>query len=481
MLPFTGERYVPSIRGQIAYEHLHRYAIATRFARDKRVLDIASGEGYGAALLARGARSVLGVDADPAAVEHGRRAYYASNLRFVQGSCGDVPAADGSFDVAVSFETIEHVAEHDRMLDEMRRVLVPGGVLILSSPNKLVYSDAAGYANPYHVKELYFADLRDLLVRRFKHVRLFGQRIAALSLVHPLAGDTSAGPAWYSGSAERVEPGLPAVAAPHYFIAVASDAELDWDVSSAFIDPRDDLLEHVWSELNGLRASAQTLVAAPALTALGGTPPESAPLAAPAPEPPAARPEPPAPEPEPPAPEPDPTGPLRAQLEQAEERCRALADEAERLRAQAAGAAELEARLAEESLRARTLRATAENLSEEAARSRAEAQAATAELEHERARHAQTARELSALRETAAAAQARAEAHAAALAALSGESESLRAAADAAHAERAALQAELAAQAERAAGSESVLREVLASHSWKMTYPLRRAVSLVRR
>jgi ubiquinone/menaquinone biosynthesis C-methylase UbiE len=498
-LPFTGERYVPSVRGQIAYEHLHRYALAVRFAAGKRVLDVASGEGYGAALLARVAAGVVGVDADAAAVDHGRQTYYASNLRFVQGSCTELPIADGSVDVVVSFETIEHVAEHDRMLDEVRRVLAPGGVLILSSPNKLTYSDLPGYANPFHVKELYFSELRDLLVRRFAHVHIFGQRLAALSLVHPLAGQTSAAPAWYSGAPDRLEPGLPTVEAPLYFIAVASDAELDGDLSSAFLDPHDDLLQHIWDGLDGLRAAvAQPLPAEPAINALGALSPD-APSAVD--HPPAAAPD----APDELAEQAELAGlraeltALRAELRAAGERERGLAGElageAGRADALAATAADLEARLAEESLRARTLRATADGLSDEVARARAEAQAAAADVGVERARSAQAAREASALREIAAAEQART---AAALTEAAGHAAALREVTVAAGAERAALQAEVGALGARLAGAESALaasaealaraeldsqalRRILASHSWRLTEPLRRAISRVRR
>jgi len=84
-MEFTGERYVPSLRGQIYYEHLHRYAIAARFCGGKRVLDIASGEGYGSALLARTAAEVVGVDIDRRSVDHARATYYAANLRFMCG------------------------------------------------------------------------------------------------------------------------------------------------------------------------------------------------------------------------------------------------------------------------------------------------------------------------------------------------------------------------------------------------------------
>jgi SAM-dependent methyltransferase len=260
---FTGERFVPELKGQISYEHLHRYAIAARFCAGKRVLDIASGEGYGSALLARTAQQVVGVDNDEEAVEHARRSYYLTNLRFVQGSCTQIPLGDASVDVVAAFETIEHVDEHERMLDELRRVLVPGGVLILSSPNKLVYSDLPGFRNPFHVKELYFADLRDLLTRRFRHVAFYGQRLGASSIVHPLSGGASEGATWYNGGVTGLSPGLPSLGNPVYFVAVCSDEPLAFDLSSAYLDAADDLLDDIWRELNELRGRRLALAAAP--------------------------------------------------------------------------------------------------------------------------------------------------------------------------------------------------------------------------
>src|SRR5438876_11805896 len=102
-MDFTGERYVPEIEGQIRYEHLHRYAICLELVAGKSVLDIASGEGYGAALLATVAKSVTGVDIDPASVGHARHAYYSPRLNYVVGSCVSVPLPDASFDVVTSF------------------------------------------------------------------------------------------------------------------------------------------------------------------------------------------------------------------------------------------------------------------------------------------------------------------------------------------------------------------------------------------
>lgn len=260
---FTGERFVPALKGQISYEHVHRYAIAARFCAGKRVLDIASGEGYGSALLARSAQQVIGVDNDEEAVEHARRAYYLANVRFVQGSCTNIPLGDGTVDVVASFETIEHTDEHERMLDELRRVLAPGGVLILSSPNKLVYTDRSGLRNPFHRKELYFADLRDLLVRRFAHAAFYGQRLGASSIVHPLGGGASERATWYSGGAGGLAAGLPELGNPSYFVAVCSDEPLAFDLSSAYLDAADDLLDDIWRELNELRGRCLDLSAAP--------------------------------------------------------------------------------------------------------------------------------------------------------------------------------------------------------------------------
>src|SRR5687767_5056473 len=160
-LPFTGERFTPECEREIWYEHWHRYAFAARLARGRRVLDAACGEGYGSALLARGAASVLGIDISADAVAHATARYaQRPKLRFEAGDAtalDDLPAA--SFDLIVSFETLEHVEAQERMLDGFARLLAPDGALVLSSPDKRTYSEAAGFRNEYHVRELYRDEL----------------------------------------------------------------------------------------------------------------------------------------------------------------------------------------------------------------------------------------------------------------------------------------------------------------------------------
>ena len=187
MIEFTGERFIPTESGEIRYEHMHRYACVVPLCQGKEVLDIACGEGYGSALLSRGAKSVVGVDISEKAVAHARTVYQGMpNLRYEVGSATAVPLPTASVDLVVSFETIEHLYEQREMLAELRRVLRQDGLLIISSPNKKVYSDDRNYVNEFHVKELYFEEFDALLHEQFAAVDYLGQRLATGSMVLPL-------------------------------------------------------------------------------------------------------------------------------------------------------------------------------------------------------------------------------------------------------------------------------------------------------
>ena len=185
-LAFTGERFVPGARGEIWVEHWHRYHFAARLAAGLRVVDAACGEGYGSALLARVAASVTGADLSGEAITHARAAYAGTpNLAFVQAPCTRLPLEDSAADLFVSFETVEHIEEQEAFLREIARVLAPDGLLLLSCPNRREYSDRRGFANPYHVKELYREELEALVARHFRHARWFGQRPSFFSVIAP--------------------------------------------------------------------------------------------------------------------------------------------------------------------------------------------------------------------------------------------------------------------------------------------------------
>jgi GT2 family glycosyltransferase/SAM-dependent methyltransferase len=223
LIEWTGERCVPWADDvQVVYEHLHRYHFAAQVVAGKRVLDLASGEGFGAAILSDHAAEVVGVDVDPQTVEHSRRTYSRPNLSFMEGSMldrGTLP--DGRFDVVTCFEAIEHVADHDGLLDAIQSLLEKDGLLLLSTPDRDVYSNVSGRANPFHVRELSRPELLELLRSRFAHVQLWGQAAMTGSVMFPLEG-TSTGSQLVTVDGDDSDWHQSSPSRPAYLFAVAS-------------------------------------------------------------------------------------------------------------------------------------------------------------------------------------------------------------------------------------------------------------------
>ena len=176
------ERFDPQLEGAIAYEHLHRYALCGEYVAESKVLDLACGDGYGSVVLARTAASVTGVDLDGETIERARSRYSSKNIDFIVGDATDVPLDDQLFDVVVSFETIEHVKDPVAVVREIRRLLKPGGLLIISSPNRPVYNALRTSRNEFHLNEMDLDEFSSLL-SDFTHVQLLGQRLATVSLM----------------------------------------------------------------------------------------------------------------------------------------------------------------------------------------------------------------------------------------------------------------------------------------------------------
>lgn len=222
-----GERYLPEFKGTIELEHLHRYQLARTLTTGRDVLDIACGEGYGADILAASAKSVVGIDISPEAITHAKSHYRDPRIFFRVGSATDIPIPDASVDMVVSFETIEHLVDHDRMMQELRRVLRPGGLLLISSPNKLEYSDKPVYSNRFHLRELYTEEFVALVDRYFTKSKRYGQRLSTASLI---AHDVDKSPfCVFAGAGVRT--GIPDA---RYDLILASDEELPEIPHSAF-------------------------------------------------------------------------------------------------------------------------------------------------------------------------------------------------------------------------------------------------------
>jgi ubiquinone/menaquinone biosynthesis C-methylase UbiE len=172
---FTGERMIPEGANICTYwEHIYRYRFAARFARGKDILDIACGEGYGAAALNKcGAKSLIGVDLDESTCDYARRKY---GIDARQGDASSLSFPNNSFDLIVSYETIEHVPEPFRFLDECVRVLRPKGVCLISTPNVTVYNpDKNPNHNPYHCSEMNENEFTSTISSRFRRHVLYSQ------------------------------------------------------------------------------------------------------------------------------------------------------------------------------------------------------------------------------------------------------------------------------------------------------------------
>jgi len=187
---FTGERFLPGYSdGSIELQHVHRYAFALPFVVGRSVLDIACGEGYGCDLMTQVAAQVIGIDIDHGAIEMAQQRYSRPNLQFKEGSASAIPVDDGSVDVVVSFETLEHLVDQDAFWSEIRRVLKTGGILVISSPNRDAYNEQRTCENPFHTRELTQEELVSELSHRFAHHQLFSQDVVFGSLLLPISAE----------------------------------------------------------------------------------------------------------------------------------------------------------------------------------------------------------------------------------------------------------------------------------------------------
>lgn len=227
---WTGERLETSIQNDTTIEHLHRYGIACSLSNGLEVLDIASGEGYGSNLLSLSSKKVIGVDISHEVINLAKKKYVRGNLEFKEGSATKIPIPDKSVDLVVSFETIEHHIQHEEMFEEIKRVLKSEGLLLMSSPDKKNYSDIPNYKNPFHAKELYVEEFKQLVKKHFTQANFFGQKIISGSLI--IQDDESKGFILYKGNYAKIEE--VENFAPVYNLCLASNGPLPSIPASIF-------------------------------------------------------------------------------------------------------------------------------------------------------------------------------------------------------------------------------------------------------
>lgn len=190
-IPFTGERLIPRVNAGAGffYEHIIRYLFSSQLCKGKKVLDAGCGAGYGSKILATTGQAdhVTGMDISNETVEYARHFYGQETITFTQGSVEDMTQIeDGSMDVVVSFEVIEHLQDQNAFLNEVKRVLKPDGIFIVSTPNKYTYPEG----NPYHTKELYPEEFVTLMNEYYTHVEVYHQSFEFAQLLKRAAKAT---------------------------------------------------------------------------------------------------------------------------------------------------------------------------------------------------------------------------------------------------------------------------------------------------
>jgi SAM-dependent methyltransferase len=223
---FTGERVIPGEGDlDVFNEHRARYRFAQRYSSGKTVLDAACGSGYGSALMGENAKAVFGVDISLEAVEYARSHYESAKVHFGQSDCLALPFPSGKFDLVAAFEIIEHLQQPEGFLQELCRVLTPSGLLILSTPNRLYYTEERGATNPFHYREFSFPEFDEILQPLFPHrAILLENHVPGLLLSAPDAAPDFSSP---SGPGILQEEAVKAEAeekekAAHYFVALCS-------------------------------------------------------------------------------------------------------------------------------------------------------------------------------------------------------------------------------------------------------------------
>ena len=157
-------------------EHIHRYNEVLKIIKSTdTLLDIACGTGFGSNILAKKAAQVIGGDIDKTTIAENNTIYNKDNLTFQELDGTKLPFDDNTFDVLVSFETIEHTIHYDEMIKEFKRVVKPTGKLFISTPNFYLNSPSGIVTNPFHTQEFTPDDFKVLISTYFQKFEIFGQ------------------------------------------------------------------------------------------------------------------------------------------------------------------------------------------------------------------------------------------------------------------------------------------------------------------
>ena len=230
-LEFDGERVIPGqVDPNLMAEHRARYDFSCQFSREATVLDLACGTGYGSAALAEKASTVYALDLSEEAVRYGKSNYAQPRIHFLVGDGRILPFGGARFDVVIAFEIFEHLADPLPLLEDIKRVLKPEGVLLLSTPNRSISEEERLEPNPFHLQEYVLDEFFPILQQVFEHVVVGGQNHAeGISLGFPGRGSN----ALPAGDKEPQDTPQ-SIAESQFFIAICSRLPYEKEWSNPF-------------------------------------------------------------------------------------------------------------------------------------------------------------------------------------------------------------------------------------------------------
>jgi len=190
-LELTGERTLPGIPHENYWfqRHVAAYKFACTHARGKRVVDLGCGEGYGSAMLAEIATEVVGIDIASDVIEHAKNRYRRKNLEFLLMDINDLSSLERSFDLAISFQVVEHLSDVNHHFSTVRNILRKSGVALFTTPNRLTISKGSDKPiNPFHIREYTPDELHEKLKEYFQEVDIKGLFHSGILRVNEIIG-----------------------------------------------------------------------------------------------------------------------------------------------------------------------------------------------------------------------------------------------------------------------------------------------------
>ena len=204
---------------------------ALPFVYEQMVLEVGCGEGYGTALLAAEAAHVVGIDYDALTAAHAAASYPQAD--FVRANLAALPISSRAVDIVATLQVIEHVWNHREFVEECRRVLRPGGLLLVTTPNRLTFSPGlAAPVNPFHTKEFTAAELTALLVKHgFEIIDVHGLHAGPRLKAFDSAHDGSLVAAQFASPPDewpdRLHGDVAAVSVEDFPIVAAAEVDVD--------------------------------------------------------------------------------------------------------------------------------------------------------------------------------------------------------------------------------------------------------------